>query len=431
MSDVSFKDIILILWKYKIVIAVITVVCMLVGLSYCLFINTKAYEAESVILIQPVDNKSNIANIDTVTEVVDYLTTNPSFSLESYIAQIKLTPVIENVADELGIDKSDSRYIKTLKNSISVSSPNNSNLIFISYVDSEAERAVLGANAVADSYIDYVSDTIKLQATTAIEFITSQYEIEKANEAKALEELTEFLSQPRGVSEVQDELQSSISLISSYKTQIAELEIEIAYYEEGLITAKKQLNETPEFFIAAKAVGEDSAVIGALLSDGEYNLSEIVEFTMVEQIPNEAYIELLNIINEYEIKLQMDKAKYTALGNSLVKHQAEIENLQSELAIKTAQSDSLYQKVDDAKESIELYQEEKKIAETKLVADIGKRSVHKVSNAVDYKSVGISNLIILIFSTAFGLILGILTAFIINAWKSDEKSSKEKELAQT
>ena len=427
MNEVSLKDIILILWKQKWLIVIVTAIFIVFGLVYCILIPRDSYKAEAVLMIQPTQDSVGIADMNTVTEIVESLAENPALSLESYIAQIKLSPVLEEVADVLGIDKSNENYLKALRNKISIISPENSNLIYINYKDKDGEKAIIGVNAIADSYINYVSETMKLQAKTAIDFISVQLEVENVNVDNAMQNLTVFLSQPRGVNELQGELDSSMVRIDSYKSQLSDLEIDIVYYEEGLKAAKNQIEKTPEFFTVLKVVGDEAELTAALISEGGAELSEVANMTMIEQIPNEAYIELAKTINNYEIMTKMDIAKATALMNTLKHLQVDIESLQAELAMKKSESESLYENVNNAKTSKELYQTELKTAETKLVVDIGEKSVTKIAGAQNYESTGISSVYIMILAALFGVVISVILSIIVYSWKSDGRPRQEND----
>ena len=427
MSEVSLRDITTILWRYKWIIAITMIICIVVGLIYCLFIVTDSYEAEAVLMIQPIQDSKNINTIDTVTEIIEYLADNPSLSLEAYIEQIKLTPVLDSVADKLNIDKTNINYIKALKNRIFIDSPENSNLIYISFRDKISEKAILGANSIADSYIDYISETMKLQAKTAIEFISAQYEIENSNVEESLNVLSAFLAQPRGVDELKGELENSMDKINSYKSIIMDLEIDVAYHREGLSVAKTQIKDVPEFITVIKSVGEDAIITMNLLENPDYDYSDIADLVMVEQIPNVLYSDLASRIIDYEIQISMDGTKLESYSKTLLVLQKDIESLQAELALKQTESEMLYDKVNNAKSSRELYQNELKTAETKLVADIGKKSVIKIADAIDYEKVGMSKIVVMIISTLIGAVIGVILAFAVYSWKSDGRPRQEND----
>jgi uncharacterized protein involved in exopolysaccharide biosynthesis len=431
MNEVSLKDLIQIIWKYKLLVGIITVVCIVLGAVFYIFIPGEKYRAEAVLMIQPFADDIKETDIDTIPEIVEYLAENPAFSIETYVEQLLLAPVMNKVADKMGIDKSNENYLNKLRKRITFHSPENSNLVYIQYTDKEPNKAIEGANAITEAYIDYISGIVKLQAETAIEFISAQLVTENQNVDEALANLTEFLAKPRGVDELQGELNDTLESIISYKNQINTLEIDISYYEEGLAAASNQLEKTPEVFTVIKAIGDDAEVALFILSENNQEITDMSDIVMIEQIPNEAYIELAKTVNLYEIQVRMYKVKLVEISKTLEQLQSEIKILQTELALKKSESDYLYEAVNSTKVSRDLYENELKTAETKLVADIGKKSIIKIADAQNSESASTNKLLVLILSAFVGVVIGILISFIINAWKSDEKSSKEKELSQT
>ncbi len=421
MEELSILDIVAIIWAKKWVIAIVTGICIILGLVYVLFIMGDSYESEAVLMVSPLQDSNKVENIDSISGIVEYLSENPTNSIESYIEQIKLAPVLDVVADKLGIDKTSEFYLESLRKRVDVSSSTDSNLVYIRFKDEYGSNAIRGANLIADTFISFVSDNLKAQANLAIDFIEEQYELENSNVEKSLNELAEFLAQSRGVDELQGELSNNVNKINKYKDESRDIEISIAYNKAGLAAVKDRLEATPIFITTVKVVGNEEMLSAVLMDEPGTNFSDIADLSMVEQIPNESYILLIDKLNEFEILIRMDEEKLKGYESSLVVMQSEIEVIQAELALKQTESEVLNENVSIAKASRDLYQDELKTVETKLVADIGKKSVVKIADAIDYKVVGTSKANIMIIVAIFGIVIGVFAVFILNSLKSDAK----------
>jgi len=393
MEEISLKDIITIIWKSKWLIAIITTVCIVIGLVYCLFIMSDSYEAEAVLNVTPIKSNST-GTIDTVPDIVAYLANEPANSIELYSAQIKMDSVLAVAAETIGLDKSSGDYLNSLRSKVTVNSTEKTNMINIRFNDSNGKTAVNGANAVADAFVKYVSEAINVYFNDAYDFISQQYENEDANLSESIGLLNEFLSQERGVTEVQNELDSHISLINSHKNNLMDLEITINYNEAGLAAASNLLSDTPA-------------------------LVDVINDSVSEQVQNSSYAALVNIINDYKIAISVDKAKFKLYEKSLKDLQRGIADLQIELNFKKSESDELNAEYLSSKEALDLYQSELEAIEIKLAADIGSKSVVKIADAVGYKSVGTSKAMIMIIVAIIGVMLGVFAVFIIYSWKSD------------
>lgn len=416
LSKKYLKDVMVLAWKGKWIITIITAISLVLGLGYCLFIMEDVYEAQSVLSISPVQNTDNVKNVNSVPEILAYLSLSPSISVVSYLEQITMEPVLGAVIEELNL----SGYsVGDLKSKISLESPNNTNLIYLKVNDSDGETAVSIANAVADEFIEYISDVFQTQAGSVIEFLSVQYNAAVKEVEKNANEFAVFLELPRGADELRGELNAILNLIKQYKIDLVKLSVNIDYYAEGLQAGEDRLLEISKTFILIKAVGDDTVLIAALSEDTGVDYSDIAEITMVEQVLNESYISLLEVINNYNLRIRMDEEKVNILNKQLIVLQNKIEIIQPELTVKQTEYNVLQKKVSTAEATRDLYLDELEKVKTRLAADIGRKSVEKIAGAANYNDVGQSKTVVMLIMLVVGVMTGAFVLLLKRGWKAE------------
>lgn len=424
MEEMGLRDFIRIIGKGKWLIAIVTVVCLVLGSLYTVFMIDESYQAEAVLGISPVNYTDGGNNIGSVAGIIEYLSLDPGMAMASYLEQITVAPVLHDAADILKDEYGLNYSIGGLKKRISIAAPKNTNLIYVRATDMDGDKAVMIANAVTESYIEYVSNVLDGYVQESLDFIKSQLELEKENVSSVVDEMTEFLSGSGSAEEIKNELAATLAALSSYKSQTMAIEISIPLAEAGLNAAEARLSELPQYFTVLKAVGDDKVLSEVLMENGSGDFSDIADIVMVEQVVNEAYIVLMEKISNYKTSIGENREKLDILNSKMTDLQSIVDNLQSILPVKEDEYKMLSEKLIIAEQTRSLYQNSLKIAETKMAANIGDKSVRLVARAEYAVADSPGKAIIIIGAGLAGLLLGIFGAFIMNALKEEKKKQK-------
>ena len=161
MEEVDLKELFVFFVKRISIILAITVLSLIAGLVYTLFIKTPLYEGKTTIILvnRSLDSKTN-ESIITQSDIV----LNQKL-VSTYSQIVKSKKVVNQVIDKLKLNYS----YDYLYSHINVSNVNETEIIKISVSDESAENAVLIANTLAEVFKDEVSEIYHLENVTIID----------------------------------------------------------------------------------------------------------------------------------------------------------------------------------------------------------------------------------------------------------------------
>ena len=258
MEEISLRELIEILLKRKKIIAIITIIAIAASGIFSFFILDPVYEAKTVLMASGMNGKSqNQSEAQGIEDLLDNMSQYPQMSIEAYKEQIKNPNIMEQTIDELNLNDQDINRV-SLRNMITLNTIKDTNLITISVKNKDKALAAEIANTVANKFTLHVSEIAKTQADKSSNYIKTQLETEKAKLDEALVEYKNYLSQPQGLIELQKEVDSKTDLITSYKTDLLNAEIEEEKITASLAAAKKELQNTSDKVLLKKSIADDS-----------------------------------------------------------------------------------------------------------------------------------------------------------------------------
>jgi uncharacterized protein involved in exopolysaccharide biosynthesis len=244
-------------------------------------------------------------------------------------------------------------------------------------------------------------------------------EVEKKNLDEALLEYKNYLSQPKGLIELQKEVDSKTDLITQYKTDLLNADIEEKKITAALDAANKELESTKEIIVLNKSIADDPLLTQYATDKNDKTTEEVLNINLQSEHINGVYISLKSQVNDYGIKLSEIKAEKQALAKAIETTGNELETLQADLAEKQHQDNIIKQKVDFTRSTYEAFLN--KYEETRILksSDIGEASIIIVSPAVEPLSpVGPRKMMNIAIAAVLGLMLSVFTAFFMEYWKT-------------
>jgi uncharacterized protein involved in exopolysaccharide biosynthesis len=295
------------------------------------------------------------------------------------------------------------------------------NLITITIEYSDKKLAADIANTIASKFTNFVSEKAKEQATKSSVYIKQQMDIEKQNLDKALLEYKEYLSQPRGLNELQKEVDSKLNLITQYKTDLMDTNIEEQKIRASLSAAEGQLKNTPQKITVIRSLLDEPYISQALKDSTGKSSEELFGVRVEAEEINSAHITLKNKVSELNVEL----AKLTAQKNNLQKEintlQKELEVLQGDLAVRQHEDMIIQEKVKFAQDTYNAFLE--KYEETRIASSsaIGDSTIIIVSSAVEpTRPIAPNKTLNVAIAGILGLMLGVFAAFFIEYWKATD-----------
>ncbi|WMM24335.1 Wzz/FepE/Etk N-terminal domain-containing protein [Tissierella sp. MB52-C2] len=401
MEEISLRELIEILIKRKNIIIYITLFAMLASGVVSFFILDPVYEA-SVLLMASSDNQQVSAPVGNgnVEKMLDNISQYPDMDIETYRQQIKRPGVMNKTIEDLNLQ--DEYTIETLADKIILETSKDTKLITIKMKSKDPEEAANIVNKVGENFISVATSKEKERITKTSEYVKSQLQIERDKYDEYLLEQKKILSEPRGAAEVELELEAKLEQITSFKTQLNELEVK-----------KKSLEEA----------------ISMLSTIGSTNTTRVKANSTNSSNDNEtsSYLNSMNIVSGDSGKLlKVELAEVEGMANSIrdkVKEmQTNIEELQIELQEKGYKESIVNQKVDIAKQTYEAFvkkYEELRVTES---SKIGEASITIISKAhPSSRPIGPRKALNVAISLVLGGMIGVFLAFFIEYWETSEK----------
>lgn len=415
-QEISLRELIEVLLKNKTIIIGITIICILISGVLSYFVIEPTYEAEAKILVSDMVKKQ--PQIEGIENIIDNLSNYPGLTVESYKDHIKNPVILEKVRSELKLDPEE-YSLESLRNSIEVENPKNTNIIKIKIKNNDPELAKNIANSVAVNFTNFITDLAKKQATKSLEYVENQLNIEEKNLNKAMVEYKKFLQQPRGVFELESEQSSKIALLTKYKEKLAQTDIDLEVIAASLQKTKDQLEETKMYIVTTKSLTDDPILFNYANEEKNKSTLETMQLEMKSEEINPVYIALKERLAELEIRLTQIKTGKISLDQKIAQTQKELEKLQVELAEKKHQKEILNRKVNMAQKTYNALMdkyEESRIAQS---SKVGETAVVISSRAIiPEKPVSPKKALNLAIAAVLGMMLGVFIAFFKAYWES-------------
>lgn len=422
-EEISLRELIEILlrgWKF---IVVVTAICVLIAGIFSFYMIAPTYEAKTVLMASYATEKivNSSSKNDDVEGILDSIEMYPSMTIQTYKEQLKSPEILQNTIDELGL-KDKGIKVEGLMRMINLETIKDTNLIAIKVTYSDPEIAAAIANTLAYRFTDFITDMSNIRISKSSEFLKSQLEIEKGKLDEASLELKNFLSQPRGVDELNGEVSSILSMINTYKTQLVKKEVELTTIDAGIDATTIEISKTPEFLVTRKSLDNDLFLNEIVSEGGNISLTDASQLTMESQEINLNYqslkMELSNLLIS-KAKLEYEMNEMTI---KIEEYQSKLEFSQQELAGKNYEKTLIDRKVSISDNTYNAFLQK---YEDSLIAEstkLGESSIDIVSNAVVPENpVGPRKMLNIAIGLVLGLMIGVFGAFFIAYWKESGK----------
>ena len=149
MEEMDLKEFLMLFWNRKVSIILITIIFMLIGIIYSVGFVTPKYTSSTTLLLATSESANSKTNTITTSDI-----TLNSKLVSTYSELVKSKNVTRQVISNLGIDETEDE----LRNSITVNSVKDTELIKISVTDKNATNAYNIANEIAKVFTQKVSE---------------------------------------------------------------------------------------------------------------------------------------------------------------------------------------------------------------------------------------------------------------------------------
>lgn len=200
------------------------------------FTSKPIYETEGMLLLKP-NNAFSITELDNRLSKVDALAGNP---LGNEVELIRSIPMAQKVIDALklkNVDVPDNP--KVVLGGLRVRVIPTTDIVAISYQDTDPERAAKVVNAFLESYSQEDVKNNRLEAKSAREFIEAQLPIVEKNVQRAEVKMRGFKEKNRLV-DLSSEISSTVSNAKNLEQQISTAQVEL----DSIVAKSKELQSS-------------------------------------------------------------------------------------------------------------------------------------------------------------------------------------------
>lgn len=175
MEEVDLKEFIMLFWNKKVSIILITIIFMFIGIIYSVGFITPKYTSSTTLLLATSESSNSKTNTITTSDI-----TLNSKLVSTYSELVKSKNVTRQVISNLGIDETEDE----LRNSITVSSVKDTELIKISVTDKNATNAYNIANEIAKVFTQKVSEIYNINNVQILDQAEVSSTLSNINHAK-------------------------------------------------------------------------------------------------------------------------------------------------------------------------------------------------------------------------------------------------------
>jgi uncharacterized protein involved in exopolysaccharide biosynthesis len=404
-DEITLRELIETLIKYRILIAIITLIVVACSAFYTYGIQEDKFVAKTTVTVRSASGETDA--LKSIDDIINYMNSYPLMTVESFVEQILTPQVLYETIRELELKNSKGDYmtITALTNMIEVINIEDTNLITIEVTNSNAELAAQIANSISSKFISYTNEKSRKQSQLAAAEIAKQLVLEEANVEAKSKAVTVYLANHVSIEELSSEVNSLISQVTGIKADINDIEISINQDEQSLNVL---LNDTD---LATQSL----AGIEVNLSSNQ--ISQDISFNISNE--NELQTALLTMeITNQETRLISHRAGKEAREVKLADMQVKLIELQTTLAEQEYKFNSLNRELQLANQTYNAYQSRHKEAIVAAAANIGTNSINVNSEAmVPVHSVSTSGILILMIGLILGLMIGIFVAFFKAYWE--------------
>lgn len=416
MEEISLKEYIEVLLDGKKLIALITVICMAVGLVIG-FAQPKVYEARAVLLTNPINVKTTNSSNGTLDNLIDSMSQYPQMDITTYKEQFLDSKVVMNTIQELNLVNKDKSYITVnqLRSKVTVSNPEDTNLLNIVVKDSNPELAANIANTLCKYFSQFISELNNQQGKMSSEAIRKQMDLEGENLQKESNKLKDYLSSSPSIDALKSQIEALTKQIASYKTTLNDVESSIDTDKLALQTL----------------LANNQSTLGLNIGDVSINIPKgggtgTFEFNIDSSNKLQGSLLTMEITNT-ETRLNSRLAQQLSLTSKITQMEEDLAQLQSTLAQEESKYNAILRDYNLATQTYNAYQEKYKEAIITAASDLGRVSIQISSEAVAPESPSnISKVILLAISAILGFMIGVFVVFFKKYWVSTESTLTAK-----
>ncbi|ATW25947.1 GumC family protein [Candidatus Formimonas warabiya] len=430
VEEIDLRQYISVLLKWKWMILLFSLGCVLTSYIVSAFILTPVYETTSVLMAtQPNYERVYREENGSLESTVDSFSRMPTLNLNTFTGQFKNTEILNNVIKKLHLEE-EGYSAKTLAQKITVTGNEETNMIEVKVINTDAALATSIANTLVDEFYAFLFTSNQKQAKEAVAYLASQLKQTEDELKKTTEAYQEGKAQARNSDSLEKELMSKTDILTTSNAQLLQSQVLL----EQLIAGKNRLEEnlanTPAK-LQTNSWNDGNRETGDINADGIEDLTgengtAADGGSMVTEEINPVYLELVKSLNDKDAEIAQTRAQIIGTQKNIGLLEKEISDLQAELSKKQLEEATVKRKMDSLENAYTVLNS--KIIETEIAksADFGRMNLTLVSPAY-FPSTPVkpNKQLNMAIAAILGLMGGVLIAFVLEFFDDTVKTADD------
>lgn len=270
-EEIDLRHYIETLWKWKVVIVLLTGIAVITSGVFSFFVLSPVYETKVTLLVSNATSNQQSVLPQGDDSIVDTVSRIPTMTLNTYMSQLTSPYFLKTVADKLGLT---GETAVALPSMVSTQILKDTNLIEIRVQNTDKALATQIANTMASEFVQFVSEANQERMTKSLEFLTAQKALLKAELEQVYEELGEIQSGPDNLASLTRDIASESQALSTFRADLARAQVRESQLRASLAQIDTGLTET-----APQGEEEPSPAHLELLAARSQKSLELVECT--------------------------------------------------------------------------------------------------------------------------------------------------------
>jgi succinoglycan biosynthesis transport protein ExoP len=423
MEEIDLREYIEVILKWKWMIILLTVGCILSSFIISTFVLTPVYETKAVLMVTQPTSERVYREDGSLESTVNSMSRLPELTLNMFSSQFENAEILSNVIEKLGLEEK-GYSVQSLDQQVTVTPNGDNNVLNITVRNTDPLLAKSIANTLVDEFFAFISVSNQQQLKDSVNLLTIKLQETEEELKKAAESYYADKSRARNAEIIQKELTNKIAILDNSRTRLLESQVEL----EQLTAAKKRMEEnladtpvklvTRRAYLGESALSEEASTIPEeeILGDGNYVTEEM----------NPLYLELIKSLNEKDAVIAQTEARIAGMEKSISMLEYEVAELQKEYSTREMEENTLRRKLDTLENTYAILNE--KIIQTEITksVDFGRINFTLVSPAF-YPSSPVKpkkSLNVAVAALA-GLLLSVLLAFVLEFFDDTVKTPED------
>jgi capsular polysaccharide biosynthesis protein len=355
-DNIDLRYYVSVLQKWRLVIALVTIVSVLTAAFLSLFVLPPVYETKVTLMVSSA-GMQRMAQYqpDDLRSMVGIMSRLPEMTVNTYVGQLTSAYFLDRIVKQMGLDPV--LYTQpVMAKLVEAKAIKDTNLVEIKVSNNNPKLATAIANRISTEFIDFITENLQDQMTKSIVFLEEQAAQTNRELVAANDRLRQVQVGLKGVESLDRELKSKSQALSDHTSALLRAKVEEQSLAAGLDRLTQELAAVPRYL---RAEGGGQA--------GE---------------PNPAYRQIEQQIKDKRVALAEKTGLRAGYEGSIAELSAEIALLQNAVGEKRTEEYRLSKQVAQLEQTYSLLRE--KIVQTQMTRsmNIGEANISIVAPAV-------------------------------------------------